>query len=92
MVNSAMNNVVSVLKVVSHLDVGVLALEVPPRAGHRAARAHTADQDVDLPRGVLPDLGPRGLEVHLRGQGAVGRGGDARGGTLAANSLRREVR
>mmetsp|Transcript_36430 Transcript_36430/g.89823 ORF Transcript_36430/g.89823 Transcript_36430/m.89823 type:complete len:223 (+) Transcript_36430:560-1228(+) len=71
-----------------HLDVGVLALEVAPRARDGAAGAHAAHQDVDLPCRVLPDLRPRGLEVHLRVGGVLELLQHVRVGVLGSQLLR----
>ena len=58
------------------LDVGVLLLEELARAGQRAAGADAGDKDVDLPVGVLPDLGAGGLIVRLGVRGVDKLAGD----------------
>ena len=40
-------------------------LEIARGAGERASRAHRAHERADLAARVVPDLGPRGLEVRL---------------------------
>ena len=47
-------------------QVGLLLLEVARGAGDRAARADGEDERVDLPTGLLPELGPGRLVVRLR--------------------------
>ena len=67
----------------------LLLLQVATCPGDRAARAHPRHQKVDMPLGVPPNLGARGLVVNL-GVGCTGGGwvGGAGGGGSSGGGRR----